>query len=86
MAEFPADTVAVAEAPGARPMAKSVPVPVSPTDWGLPAALSVNCSDAASAPVTLGVNVTLTKQLALTATVAPLQLLAVIEKLPALAP
>ena len=86
VAGLPAVTVAVAEPPGARPTEKSVPVPVSPTDCGLPGALSVNVNDAVSAPVALGVNVTLTEQVALTATIAPLQLLALIAKSKELAP
>jgi len=86
VAGLPAVTVAVAEPPGARPTEKSVPEPESPTDCGLLGELSVNCKDAASAPVVLGVKVTLTEHVALTATVAPLQLLALIAKSPALAP
>jgi hypothetical protein len=73
-------------APLAAASEKSVPVPVSPTDCGLSTALSVNINDAVSAPVVLGVNVTLTEQVALTAMVAPLQLLVLIAKSPALAP
>jgi hypothetical protein len=80
VAGLPARTVAVAEPPGARSIEKSVPVPVSPTDCGLLDTLSVNFNDAASAPVALGVNVTLTWHLLLTATVAPLQLLPLIAK------
>jgi Phage integrase family len=86
VAGLPAVTVAVAEPPDARPIEKSVPEPESPTDCGLLGELSVNCKDAASAPVVLGVKVTLTEHVALTATVAPLQLLALIAKSPALAP
>jgi hypothetical protein len=86
VAGLPARTVAVAEPPGARSTEKSVPVPVSPTDCGLPGELSMNCKDAVSAPVVLGVNATLTEHVVLTPTVAPLQLLALIEKSTPLAP
>jgi hypothetical protein len=86
VAALPAGTVAVAEPPGARPIEKSVPVPVSPTICGLPGTLSVNLKDALSAPVVLGVNVTLAEHVALTSTVVPLQLSPLIEKSAALAP
>ena len=44
---------------GANAMAGAVPTPERPTEWGLPAALSVMLSDADSGPVVLGVKVTL---------------------------
>ena len=86
VAGLPAGTVAVAEPPGARPIEKSVPVPLSTTVCGLPGALSVNFNDAVSLPVALGVNVTFTSQVALTATAVPLQVWPLIAKSPALVP
>ncbi len=86
MAGLPACTAAVAEPPAARSIEKSVPVPERLIDCGLLAALSVNCNNAVSTLVVLGVKVTLTEQVALAATVAPLQLFAMVAKSPALGP
>ena len=86
MAALPAGTVAVAEPPSATTDREIRPVPVSPTDCGLPGALSVNFNDAVSAPVVLGVNVTFTVHVLLTATVGPLQLAPLIVKSLAFAP
>ena|SRR5579863_8840979 len=86
VAALPAGTVPVAEPPGARPIEKSVPVPLSPTACGLPGALSVNFNDAVSPPVVLGVKVTFTTQLPLTATLVPVQVWPLNAKSPAFAP
>ena len=51
--------------------AGAVPVPVKETVWGLPEALSVNDSVPDLAPVAVGVNVTVTVQVAFAAKVAP---------------
>jgi hypothetical protein len=49
---------------------KSTPVPLRETDWGLPVVeSSLNISVPARVPVTVGVNVTFTVQLPLTARV-----------------
>ena len=78
--------MAVPEPPGARPIEKSVPVPVSPTDCGLPTALSLKIKDAVSALVVVGVKFRLTEQVLFVGTVAPLQVSALITKSPVLAP
>lgn len=78
VAVLPAEIVAEVEqlppegqfAPLATARAKSVPVPVSDTEWGLPDALSVIVTDAVRLPVVDGVNVTLMEQFAFTARVA----------------
>ena len=49
---------------------KSVPVPESEIEWGLPEALSVIVTEAVRLPVTNGVNVTLMEQFAFMASVA----------------
>ena len=57
-------------APVAAAREKSVPVPVSETECGLPGALSVIVTEAVRLPVADGVNVTLMEQLAFTPSVA----------------
>lgn len=68
VAEPPDGTVAVG---GETDIAKSVPVPVSATDCGLAPALSVTVIDPVLAPDDAGENVTLTVQLAPTASDDP---------------
>ena len=63
---------------------RQLPVPVTATDRGLPPPSSLKSSDAARAPVAVGLNVTLTVQLAPAPKVLPQVL--VIEKSPAFAP
>src|SRR5579862_2978397 len=67
-------------------MPACVPVPLSGTFCGLLGASSANVRDAVRLPVADGEKVTLTLQVALTATVAPVQLLALTLKSPALLP
>jgi hypothetical protein len=69
---------------GERLTAAAVPVPVSPRDWGLPAALSVMLTDAARLPLTVGSKVTLIVQLVPAATELPHVLVS--AKSPGLAP
>jgi len=57
-----------------------VPVPLKPTVCGLPLALSVKLSEALKLPVADGVNVTLTVQVLLGATAAPVQVSALLAK------
>ena len=64
----------------------AVPVPLKPTTWGLPPALSVKFSEAPRLPVAEGVNVTLTVQVLLGVTVAPEQVSALLAKLLAFVP
>jgi hypothetical protein len=64
----------------------AVPVPLKPTTWGLPLALSVKFSEALRLPVADGVNVTLTVQVLLGVTVAPEQVSALLAKLLAFVP
>ena len=59
----------------------AVPVPVKGTDWGLPEASSVNNRELVLVPVVVGVNVTLTVQLTVGASVLP-QVLADMAKSP----
>lgn len=59
-------------------------MPVRPTAWGLPPPSSLNSSEAARAPVAVGLKVTLTVQLAPAAKVLPQ--VVVLEKSPAFAP
>src|SRR6187551_2504888 len=63
-----------------------MPVPESATVCGLLGASSAKESEALRAPVALGLNVTLTVQVALTATVAPVQVSALLAKSPAFVP
>ena len=56
---------------GANPAIGTVPVPVKPTDCGLPEALSVMLTEALRVPVAVGLNVTLIEQLAPAATLVP---------------
>src|SRR5690242_11413537 len=63
-----------------------MPVPLSATVCGLAGASSVKERDALRAPVAVGAKVTLTVQVALTATVAPVQVSALLPKSPALVP
>ena len=58
----------------------AVPVPLKPTTWGLPLALSVKFSEALRLPVAEGVNVTLTVQVLVGVTVAPEQMSALLAK------
>ncbi len=51
--------------------ADAIPVPVRPTVWGLPLALSVIVMAPVRVPVAVGVNVTLIVQFPLAATDAP---------------
>ncbi len=81
MAAAPALTVAVE---GEAAIEKSMPVPVSPADWGLPAALSLTMSAAARLPAAVGLKVTLAVQFAPAFKLAPHVL--VCEKSPALFP
>lgn len=55
-------------------MGEAMPVPLSVTECGLPLALSVNERMAWRAPAASGVNVSVTRQLALGAIGAPMQL------------
>src|SRR5205823_1091657 len=71
LAVWPAITVAVVEDPVAGATVKSVPVPESATVCGLPGALSVIVSVPMREPSAVGVNVTLTAQLAPAATLGP---------------
>jgi len=57
-----------------------VPVPLKPTVCGLPLALSAKLSEALRVPVADGVNVTLTVQVLLGVTVAPVQVSALLAK------
>ena len=63
-----------------RPTTTSVPVPLKVTVCGLPLALSVKTSEALKLPVVAGVNVTLTAQVMVGATVAPVQVSALLAK------
>src|SRR5258708_764185 len=54
-----------------------VPVPVSDTVWGLPAALSFTFNVAVSVLMVVGLNLTLIEQLALGATLVPQELVSV---------
>ena len=54
-----------------RPAVGALPVPVRPTLWGLPAALSLRVTAAVRVPLPVGVKVTLIVQLAPAATLAP---------------
>src|SRR5712692_310455 len=65
---------------------EAMPVPVRPMLCGLPAALSVKFNAAFSAPDTLGVNFALTEHMAVGATVAPVQVSALVAKSAALVP
>jgi hypothetical protein len=58
----------------------AVPVPLKPSVCGLSEALSANESEAVRAPVALGVKVTLTVQVLLGVTVAPVQVSALLAK------
>ena len=69
VADVPAVTVAEPGVAAATP--KSMPLPVSVNECGLPGALSVIVTVAPRAPVAVAFNVTLTTQLAPGATVAP---------------
>ena len=69
---------------GAKPAMGTAPVPVKPTDCGLPVALSVRVTEALRAPLAVGLNVTLIEQLAPAARVAPQ--VVVSEKSPLLVP
>jgi hypothetical protein len=60
--------------------AEVTPVPVKFTVWGLPLALSVKFSEALRLPVENGVNLTLTAQVLLGVTVAPVQVSALLAK------
>ena len=60
--------------------AAATPVPVKLTVCGLPLALSVKLSEALRLPVADGVNVTLTVQVLLGVTVAPVQVSALVAK------
>jgi len=66
--------------------AAATPVPVKLTVCGLPLALSVKLSEALRLPVADGVNVTLTVQVLLGVTVAPVQVSALLAKLLAFVP
>ena len=87
VADVPAVTVAEPGVAAATP--KSMPLPVSVNECGLPGALSVIVTVAPRAPVAVAFNVTLTTQLAPGATVAPFVHVVAGEaraKSPALAP
>lgn len=58
----------------------AVPVPLKLTVWGLPLALSLKFSEALRVPVADGANVTLTAQVPLGVTVAPVQVSALLAK------
>ena len=62
VANCPGETVAVVEDGEPCVQAKSIPVPLSGTVWGLPKPLSVSTSVPCRAPLAVGVNVTLTVQ------------------------
>ena len=72
--------------PRERAATGSVPVPVRLTVCGLPGALSANDKVAARAPVAVGVKVTLTVQVPFWATLAPVQVSALVAKSPGLVP
>jgi hypothetical protein len=78
--------VAEVDEPEAAPSVKFWPVPVRPKVCGLPLALSVKLSEALRLPVADGVNVTLTAQVLLGVTVAPVQVSALLAKSPAFVP
>jgi hypothetical protein len=63
-----------------------VAVPLRLTVWGLPLALSTRLTDPLREPAAVGVNATLSEQVLLAATEAPVQVSAVFEKSPALVP
>jgi hypothetical protein len=69
LAAWPAVTVAVVDEPDAAASAKSRPVPVRATVWGLPAALSENERVPAACPPEVGVKSRATVQLELGPTV-----------------
>ena len=69
---------------GERLTPEAVPVPIRLSDWGLPAALSVNTTEAVRLPVALGAKVTASVHCAEAASEEPQGL--VKEKSPALEP
>lgn len=85
MAGSPAVTVAESP-PAGTDTAKSVPVPVRLADCGVSGVLSAMLRVALRCPAAVGVNVTLTAQVPLEATLAPEQLSALLAKSPGFVP